>query len=339
VRILVTGATGFLGCHVTAALVTAGHEVRAFARSADRVERAMEPFGVSPAGVAVGDVTDRRAVDRAVAGCEAVIHSASVYSYDPRRASEMELTNLTGTENVLEAAVEAGCDPVVYVSTAQTAWPATGRVDGDPPLSPADGMPYADSKKAAEKVARRWQQRGAPVATTYPGGILGPHDPGPGEQISLLRVVLGPSAPFRIDGGFPLCDIDWVTRVHAGLVEPGGGPRRITCSGTYITWTEWFELARRTTGRALRTPVAVPRWMLKGMGSAMDLLQRAIPSRLPFGAGPAWVVTESVPMADTEAMQIAGAPPPLEETFTRAVRWAVEAGHIHPRQAGDLAPS
>lgn len=167
-RVLVAGAAGFVGCHVAAALTGAGHDVRALVRSHARLEGALAPLGVSLDDVAVvlGDVTDRDAVTTAVEGCEAVIHAASVYSFDPRRAAEMAATNVDGTENVLRAAVGVGCDPVINISTAQTFWPTDDPIGDDPPLSPEQGMPYSDSKKRAEAIARRWQAEGAPVATT-----------------------------------------------------------------------------------------------------------------------------------------------------------------------------
>lgn len=336
-RVLITGASGFVGCHVAAALHRAGHGVRAFARSRDKLERATAPLGAQVDDVVVGDVTDRETVRRAVNGCDAVINAANVYSSDPRRAAEMRATNVDGTANVLEAAVEAGCDPVIHVSTAQTFWPSSTPVDDDPPLAPLQGMPYSDSKKEAEGIARRWQAQGAPVTTTYPGAVLGPNDPGPGEQIGILRAFLVPTGPMRIDGGFPVCDIEWVARVHLRLMEPNQGPRRVTCSGTYLRWEELFAMARRVTGRSLPNPLPTPRWLAATIGSAMDTLQRVVPARLPFGREAAWILHNSVPSSDVQAIELAGQPGPVEETFARTVRWAVDAGHLTRRQAGTLA--
>jgi dihydroflavonol-4-reductase len=339
VRVLVTGVSGFVGCHVTAALIATGHEVRALVRSRARFERALEPLGVSVEDVAVviGDVTDSDNVNAAVDGCEAVVHTASVYSLDPRRATEMMATNVGGTDNVLGAAVEAGCDPIIYVSTAQTFWPTVDSVGDDPPLAPEQGFPYSDSKKRAEAIARRWQAREAPVTTTYPGAILGPNDPGPGEQIPFLRTFLVPTAPFRVKGGFPMCDIDWITQIHLESLQPKQGPRRVTCSGTYMEWHEMFSLARELTGRRLPTPLPTRAWVLNAMGNSMDALQKIVPTRLPFGREGSWIVQNAVPSPDEVAIDLAGPPPPLEETLAKAVRWAVNAGHLKRRHAGTLA--
>lgn len=337
-RVLVTGASGFIGCHLATALIHQGHEVRAFARSTSKLESALAPFDVDVPDVVIGDVTDPATVGSAVDGVDAVIHTANVYSYDPRQAKTMMRTNVEGTRVVLDAALAIGCDPVVHVSTAQISWPRTDDPES-PPLSPPQRMPYSDSKKRAEAVARSWQKKGKPVVITYPGGVLGPNDPGPGEQITLLRAALVPTAPFAIDGGFPACDIDWITTVHLGLLEKGTGPRRVTCTGEYVTWEGWFRVARELTGRPMPRLLPTPHWLLASSATAMDALQRIVPSRLPFGREPGWVLENSYSHPDEEARRIAGPPPPIEESLARTIRWAAEAGYLTQAQAGDLAPS
>src|SRR3954471_19184153 len=114
-RVLVTGGTGYVGSHTVAALTRAGHEVTVLARSPDRVAPALEPLGVAPGsvGTAVGDVTDAAAVERAMDGQEAILHGASVFSMDARKAAEMNAVNVAGTELVLGTAERLGLDPIV----------------------------------------------------------------------------------------------------------------------------------------------------------------------------------------------------------------------------------
>jgi NAD(P)-dependent dehydrogenase (short-subunit alcohol dehydrogenase family) len=103
-RVLVTGATGYLGSHAAAAVVRSGHDVRALVRSPDRVATSLGPLGVSVPDVAVGDITDPASIEAALTGCDAVVHAASVYSLDPRDAPVIAATNVRGTETVLGAA-------------------------------------------------------------------------------------------------------------------------------------------------------------------------------------------------------------------------------------------
>src|SRR5262245_2872739 len=106
----VTGGTGFVGAHSVAALRRAGHQVRLLARDKSTVEPALAPLGVGADEVDVvdGDVLDEVAVARLVRGADAVLHAASVYSFDSRRHAEMRATNVAGTERVLDAARRGG---------------------------------------------------------------------------------------------------------------------------------------------------------------------------------------------------------------------------------------
>src|SRR4051812_17042884 len=115
VRVLVTGATGFVGCHTAAALLGDGHDVRALVRSSSRLDTAMAPFDVGPVDHVVGDVTDEVAVEKAITGCDAVVHSAAVFTLDKSRAGEIYRTNVGGTELVLGSAVQHELDPVIHV--------------------------------------------------------------------------------------------------------------------------------------------------------------------------------------------------------------------------------
>ncbi len=123
-RVLVTGGTGFVGAHTVKALVDAGHSVKLLVRDPARIEPALGPLGVSSLDFVIGDVTDADAVARALEGCEAVIHGASVYSNDPRRSREIAATNLAGAKAVLGQAAGRGLDPIVHVSSIVALLPA-----------------------------------------------------------------------------------------------------------------------------------------------------------------------------------------------------------------------
>ncbi len=126
---LVTGGTGYLGSHVVAALAGAGHRTRVLARSAEKVPAALGPLGVDGVQTVIGDVTEPAAVERALSGCDAVVHAASVFSLDARRAGEMNAVNVRGTEVVLDTADRLGLDPIVHVSSELALLPpAAGHV-------------------------------------------------------------------------------------------------------------------------------------------------------------------------------------------------------------------
>ena len=118
-RVLVTGGTGFVGAHTVRALVDGGHDVRMVVRRPEQVPVSLGLVGVDPAAVEVRTdaITDRDAMGSAAGGCDAVVHAAAVYSWDPRKADEMERTNAAATQAVLTGAVDAGVARIVHVSS------------------------------------------------------------------------------------------------------------------------------------------------------------------------------------------------------------------------------
>ena len=120
-RVLVTGGTGFVGCHSVAALVSGGHQVRLLVRSRDQVARSLSPLGVADVESVVGDVTVPQSVEEAMAGCEAVLHAAAVYSLGPRAARRVRETNVRAAEIVLGAATRTWETATVPSSRARKA--------------------------------------------------------------------------------------------------------------------------------------------------------------------------------------------------------------------------
>lgn len=118
-RVAVTGGTGFVGSHTVAALCAEGHDVRLLVRSTRRIDDALAPLGIDPHDVEVvsADVTDRQAVAAGVDGVDAIVHAASVYSFDPRQAPTMARINDVGLRTVTDAAIDARLDPIVHVSS------------------------------------------------------------------------------------------------------------------------------------------------------------------------------------------------------------------------------
>ena len=155
-KALVTGATGFIGSHVVAALAAAGHEVRAFDRRAPPSERPLSP----PAMLArvepvVGDVLDGEALLRAMRGCDAVFHLAALYSYARADARAMQAVNVDGTRAVLDAAARAGVGRVVHTSSCATCGPVAARAatEADAPPRWEHAVPYKRTKLEGERLA------------------------------------------------------------------------------------------------------------------------------------------------------------------------------------------
>jgi dihydroflavonol-4-reductase len=331
-RVLVTGGTGFLGSHSVKAIVDAGHEVRLLVRSPARIAPALAPHGVDGVDLVVGDITDADAVERAVAGCDAVLHTAN----DPRRAEEMLDVNPRGTATVLRAAHAAGLDPIVHVSSNAALLPSAVPLSPTSPLGDPPGA-YSQSKVAAERIARDMQADGAPVVIVNPVGLLGPHDPHMGDFTALARDVLAGKVPIMPKGETPIVDVRDVAAAHAALMRPGFGGRRFVVAGGHVTLADFAKVASSVTGRRIPA-ITVPGRPLLAIGKAADSVARTLRVKLPVNFEGPWFLVHGA-RADASAVEhalgVRFRPP--AETLADTFGWLAEAGHVSPKKAGRLA--
>jgi nucleoside-diphosphate-sugar epimerase len=336
VRVLVTGGTGYVGSHAIAALAAEGHRIRVLARAPERVPTVLGQLGVGDVEAVRGDVTDPAAVELALTGCDAVLHAASVFSLDPRKADEMRAVNVQGTRIVLGTAHRLGLDPIVHVSSELALLPpADGEVlTADSPVGESR-WPYCRTKAESEAVAREYQGKGAPVVSVMPSAVWGPFDPHFGEGAAMCANVLKKRYPIvSRGGGMHISDVRDVAAALAAVMEPGRGPRRYLVAGDYVTLPQLIRTLADLSGRRIRFLTA-PRWFLAGFGRAADVAQRGVKAQLPWSAEGIWVVNCSARCDASEALAELGFDPrPVRDTFADTVRWLVDTGQLTTRQAG-----
>ncbi|HEU4699650.1 MAG TPA: NAD-dependent epimerase/dehydratase family protein [Gemmatimonadales bacterium] len=171
-RVLVTGGTGFTGSHLVRHLIEAGHAVRVLARSAERA-RAILP---GAAEIVEGDVTDPRAVARAVRGRDTVYHLAAAFREPGLPDARYREVHVDGTRHVLEAARADGVRRVVHCSTVGVhSHIEHPPADETAPFHPGDI--YQTTKAEGERLALAFQREHAfPLTVVRPAGIYGPGD-------------------------------------------------------------------------------------------------------------------------------------------------------------------
>lgn len=335
-RVLVTGGTGFVGSHTVAALVKKGHRVRLLARSHERVDPALAPHGGVAPDVVIGDATDEAAVVAAVAGCEAVIHAANVFSFDPRLAATMNTVNEQGTELVLAEASRVGLNPIVHVSSYVALLPSEKPLTADSEVG-LPAPPYSKSKAAAERVARRFQADGVPVVITYPGSTWGPHDPYLGESGRLVQSALRGWYRFLNDGLLPISDVRDIAAAHAALLQPGLGPRRYILVGHNPRFRALIARLGELAGRNLWS-IPVPPRMALATGRAANWARAKLGVNLNLSYEGPWLVANANEADSRAARDELGIDfTPLDTTLTDTVKWLYQTGHITRRQAGALA--
>ena len=179
-RVLVTGAGGFIGSHLTEQLVQRGAKVRAFVRYNSRADigllKQLAPNVLSEVEVIAGDLRDSNAIYRAVEGTDMVFHLAALISipYSYHHPREVVETNVTGTLNVLMACLDLEIQRLVHTSTSEVYGTALRvPIDEEHPLQ--GQSPYSASKIGADKLAESFYAAyELPVVTVRPFNTFGP---------------------------------------------------------------------------------------------------------------------------------------------------------------------
>jgi nucleoside-diphosphate-sugar epimerase len=337
-RVLVTGATGFVGGHTAQALSDAGHSVRVLVRDPARLESTLGRLGVQVADHVVGDMTDAEAVARALDGCDAVVHCAAVVSLKRSQAEEVLRANPLGARIVIDAAMQREIDPIVIVSSASALAAHQGeRLRIDDPAR-AGGSPYERSKAESVRLVRQHQAEGAPITMTLPGGVVGPPvGDAFGETGAAVVAHLKMGSLPVPNAAMPFVDVRDIAAIHAAVVQPGKGPRSYLCGGRTVTMTELAVIYRELTGR--KFPVLpVPGAAMRFTGRMLDDLARVFPIDSVITKEAMVHFTRWVGSDDELIERDLGvAYRPLANTLTDTIRDLYEAGLVTAKQVGRLA--
>jgi dihydroflavonol-4-reductase len=336
-RVMVTGGTGFIGSHTVRALHAAGHAVRLLVRDREKVQRVYAPGGFVPSDLVVGDVADAASVAEAMRGCDAVFHAAALVDLRRKMARRVLETNAAAVEGVIAGAAKRGLARIVYVSSMSIFFKP-----GAPPLTPESEITpgttaYGRSKVAAERVVRGLQEGGAPIAISYPSGVLGPDDPSMTEANRALWAWI---AQLSIDteGGFQPVDVRDVAALHAKLLELPPGPHRYAAASPMLSWAENYAAVERATGRKMRLRVPIPGALLRAIGSVGDAVKHVVDFAFPLTSDAMEYATRWPGVDASRTTRELGLRfRPAEETYADAIRWMHREGRLSARLAGKLA--
>ena len=254
----VTGGSGFIGINLIELLVREGWDVTALHRATSDLTY-LKRF---PIKLVEGSVTDRESLTRGMPeGTDAVFNVAGDTNMWSRKNAQQNATNIDGTRNTVDAAVEKGVGVFVHTSTV-SAW---GRVTGviteeTPQEGDRSWINYERSKHLGEMEALKGIDRGLKVVVMNPGGVAGPHDANTyGQMFFMLRDNALPAAS---PGAITIAHVHDVVAAHLAAATKGRNGERYLLAGDDVAVVDFIGEVARVAGVA-KAPKKAPPWVLK----------------------------------------------------------------------------
>ena len=247
-KILVTGADGFIGSHLTEMLVHRGYDVRAFV-----LYNSLGSWGwldhCKPAvagkfEVFSGDIRDPHGVKAAIKGCDAVIHLAALIAipYSYHSPDTYVDTNIKGTLNILQAAREVGIEKIVHTSTSEVY--GTAQFVPMTEAHPLQGQsPYAATKIAADQLAYSFYASfGSPVVIARPFNTYGPRQSARAVIPAVITQLASGKRALKLGATYPTRDFNFVSDTARGFIAALESTKAV---GEVVNFGSNFEISIR----------------------------------------------------------------------------------------------
>lgn len=244
---IVTGLTGHLGGTVARYLCKHGKKVVGLFLPSEK-----NPF--PDVSAVYGDITDKNSLRPLFTSVSEriVIHCAGQVSISSFDALSLWNTNVIGTRNMVDLAMEYGVKKFIYVSSVH----AIPELPDDTTITEVTDFhledvigDYAKTKAAATEYVREAAGNGFPACVVHPSGIIGPYDPGTGQMSSVLRMYLKNRLPAGVTGGYDFVDVRDVAKGIVSCCEKGRNGECYILSGHYYSVKDFLELAAQAAAR------------------------------------------------------------------------------------------
>ena len=326
-KVLVTGATGFVGPALTAELIREGYESTALVRRSS--DTSVLPNGIK---LVQGDMLDEPSLKNAVKGKDAVIHLAANFDFYPKDVKMLYRVNVDGTRSLLNACVEAGVRRIVYCSTAEV----IGPVKNPPANEETELRPqydYSKSKVMVENLVRDATRRtGIEHIIVRPTGIVGPKDTYVGFQT--MKAINDGAIPVIPGDGLKHVSFIHVDDVVSGLIlalktKSGVNDTFILCPDRPLSYVETFLVIADQLG------VKPPKLRIPGLAAKISigllgLMKRRGKSSFLWHYKSVQAMLEDRWYSNERAKKVLGWVPKMsmEEAVRRSIDSEVAEGHL-----------
>jgi dihydroflavonol-4-reductase len=325
-RALVTGASGFVGSAIAAAFRAAGMPVRTLVR-ATSVRTNIDPHDE----VVVGDLLDRASMAAALKNVRYLVHAAADYRLWAPSPDEIERANVEGTRIVMQEALRAGVERIVYTSSVATFDLRGGGLADETrhlPATEAVGA-YKRSKIVAEEVVADMVGReGLPAVIVNPSTPIGPRDVKPTPTGRIIIEAACGRMPAFIETGLNFVHVDDCAAGHLAALQRGRIGERYILGGENITLRQMLIDVAAIVGRRAR-PIRLPRHALYPFAYGAEMLARAT-GRAPFATVDGLRMARyTMHFEDSKARRELGyTSRPYRDGLADAIEWFIAAGYM-----------
>lgn len=329
-KVLVTGATGFLGGKTIELILKEGHEVVALVRSTSNTESLPKNIEIREA-----DFFDEASLENAVRDVDAVIHFAAYFDFYPRDEKLMFKVNVDGTKNLMNACVGTQVQRFIYCSTTET----MGPIRFPPGTEDTELIPdftYGESKILAENAIREISKdTDLPHIILRPTGVLGEGDLyvmfEVAEQLYEGKVF---ALPTNLSAQFMYTHIDDIVAGFVAALTPMAALNNtfILCPDESMSWEEFVEVM--TTHLGVKPPrLRVPKVFAKfGLALLAPFKNRKKTTFFWHGKSVDMITTERVYSNDKAKRLLGWAPKvTMVEGLQRAIDWYFENNYLKKR--------
>ena len=263
-KVLVTGANGLLGSNIIRQLLNQGIQARAMVRPNARL---LSLEGCEPEYF-FGNITSSEDVNKAAAGCDYIIHTASITDQTLPRLSNYLKVNVDGTQNIIDASFNNRIKRLIYISSTNSIGYGSKENPGTeekPAMKPYTESHYAISKYMAEqKVMNAVDESGLNAVILNPSFMIGPYDSKPSSG-KLLLIGYRDKFVFLTRGGRNFVPVEDVAIAACKALTKGRKGEKYLLTNSNLSYKEFYDIVDDITGFK-RIKIIMPSWMIKGTG-------------------------------------------------------------------------
>ena len=329
-KVLLTGATGFIGSAILRQLLERGYEVRTLIRPTS------DQKNISGLGCEIyfGNLNDKRSIERAMKNCQILMHVAGDYRIWSNNLEEITKTNVIGTQNVMIAAIASKIEKIIYTSSVATLGinsddtPANEKTPSS--LKSTVGT-YKKSKFLAEQeVWRMIRNQSLPAVIVNPSAPIGPRDIKPTPTGQIVVKAANGEIPAFIETGLNIVHVDDVAKGHLLALDSGVIGQRYILGGENLSLKSILDLVSEFSDKSSPT-ISIPANVILPIAYLVQGWARITKSPEPF------VTVDGVKMAKHKMyyssakaeLELGYKHRPVRKAVQDALKWFGENGYLH----------